>query len=86
YQWFSDEQPSEATKAYVEQQLEKNDWTVDVVLSHTVPYKYRPVDLFIKSLDIHSKTASTSQMKSACTDWKSTGNWMVRKAWKKGRE
>ena len=59
YQWFSDEQPSEATKAYVEQQLEKNDWTVDVVLSHTVPYKYRPVDLFIKSLDQSTVDSST---------------------------
>ena len=51
YQWFDDEQPSEATKAYVEQQLERSNWNVDVVLSHTVPYKYRPVDHFIRDLD-----------------------------------
>ena len=47
YNWFEDEQPSDEIKAYVEKQLSNNDWNVDVVLSHTVPYDYRPVDLLL---------------------------------------
>ncbi len=61
YQWFADEQPSDETKAYVEKQLEKNNWSVDVVLSHTVPYKYRPVDLFIRGLDQSTVDDSTER-------------------------
>ena len=52
---FEDEQPSDEIKAYVEKQLSNNDWNVDVVLSHTVPYDYRPVDLFLSMID-QSKT------------------------------
>lgn len=59
YHWFSDEQPSDETKAYVEKQLDQVEWEVDVVLSHTVPYKYRPTDLFIKDLDQSTVDEST---------------------------
>ncbi len=59
YHWFSDEQPSDETKAYVEQQLDRVGWDVDVVLSHTVPYKYRPTDLFLKDLDQSTVDDST---------------------------
>ncbi|MBE5850291.1 MAG: metallophosphoesterase [Lachnospiraceae bacterium] len=61
YQWFADEQPTEETKAYVEQQLDKVGWNVDVVLSHTVPYQYRPVDLFIRGLDQSTVDSSTEK-------------------------
>ncbi len=49
--WFEDEQPSEEIKRYVESQLEKNNWSVDAVLSHTLPRKYIPVDCFIRDID-----------------------------------
>ncbi len=61
YQWFADEQPTEETKAHVEQQLDKVNWNVDVVLSHTVPYQYRPVDLFIRGLDQLTVDSSTEK-------------------------
>lgn len=48
YKWFADEQLSEEEKAFVEKQLEDNHWKVDVILSHTLPYQYRPLDLFMK--------------------------------------
>lgn len=51
YKWFEDEQPSEEIKRYVEKQLEHTDWSIDVVLSHTTPYQYRPVDLFLDFVD-----------------------------------
>ncbi len=61
YGWFPDEQPSQETKAYVEQQLDKAGWNVDVVLSHTVPYQYRPLDLFIRGLDQSTVDSSTEE-------------------------
>jgi len=61
HRWFSDEQPSDEIKTYVEQQLEKNSWKVDVVLSHTLPYKYRPVDLFIREIDQSTVDSSTEK-------------------------
>ena len=49
YSWFEDEQPSEEIKAYVEDQLRNNK--IDVVLSHTCPFKYEPVEMFMSGVD-----------------------------------
>ena len=49
--WFPDEQPSEKIKAYVEEQLEKNQWKVDYVFSHTCPKFMMPIDLFLPSIN-----------------------------------
>ena len=38
-------------KEYVEQQLDKAKWNVDIVLSHTVPIEAEPVWAFIPGLD-----------------------------------
>lgn len=35
-QWFASEQPDDTIKEFVEQQLEKSDWKIDIILSHTV--------------------------------------------------
>lgn len=43
--WFADEQPSAEIKTYVEDQITKN--RIDIVLSHTCPYKYEPRDAFL---------------------------------------
>jgi 3-oxoacid CoA-transferase subunit A len=51
WHWFPDEQPSEETKKYVEKQLEKVNWKVDFVLSHTCPYDHRPTQFFMQGLD-----------------------------------
>ena len=48
YKWFEDEQLSEEEKRFVEKQLEENNWNIDVVLSHTLPYQYRPLDMLMK--------------------------------------
>lgn len=49
--WWADEQPSEEIKSYVEQQLDEVGWKIDVVLSHTTPLKYQPVEVFLDGLD-----------------------------------
>ena len=59
--WFESEQPDEVIKEYVEKQLEKVDWSVDVVLSHTVPIEAEPVWAFIPGLDQSAVDKSTEK-------------------------
>lgn len=59
--WYEDEQPSEETKQYVEQQLEKCNWNVDVVLSHTTPFQMRPIDMFLPTIDQSTVDYSTEE-------------------------
>ena len=59
--WFENEQPSEETKRFVEKQLDKVNWSVDVVLSHTTPYQYMPVDLFLDFIDQSTVDSSTEE-------------------------
>lgn len=51
WKWWADEQPSDEIKKYVEQQLDDIGWKIDVVLSHTVPLKYEPTEVFLKGLN-----------------------------------
>ena len=51
YGWGEDEQPSDEIKKYVEEQLVHEKWNVDVVLSHTTPLKYEPVEVFMSGVD-----------------------------------
>ena len=47
--WFPDEQPDTQTFERVESQLSNS--AVDVILSHTCPYKYIPREMFLPGLD-----------------------------------
>lgn len=58
--WFPSEQPTDAIKDYVERQLDKVDWKVDIVLSHTVPLKYEPTHAFLPGVD-QSKVDKTTE-------------------------
>lgn len=49
--WFETEQPDEETIRYVEAQLERWQWKVDYVFTHTIPLKYEPSDLFLDKID-----------------------------------
>jgi len=49
--WFESEQPDDYTMAYVEQQLDSVDWTINYVLSHTVPLKYEPTEVFLPNIN-----------------------------------
>lgn len=59
--WFESEQPDEYVKAFVESQLEKTDWRIDFVLSHTGPLKYVPDDVFLPTIDQNSVDRSTEE-------------------------
>lgn len=49
--WWADEQPSPEIKARVESTLDRLGWKVDIVLSHTTPLKYEPVEVFLAGID-----------------------------------
>ena len=58
YNWWPDEQPSDAIKAYVEEQVKRNP-RIDVVLTHTCPYRYEPVEAFLPMINQDTVDAST---------------------------
>ena len=59
--WWADEQPSEEIKRYVENRLDKENWCVDVVLTHTAPLKYEPREMFLDFID-DSKVDKTTEI------------------------
>ena len=59
YGWWEDEQPSAEIKAYVEKQIQAHP--IDIVLSHTCPYKYRPIEAFLPMIDQDTVDESTEE-------------------------
>lgn len=51
YKWFKDEQPSEEIKEKTLKNLEKHNYQVDIILSHTCPFKYLPLEKFYVDID-----------------------------------
>ncbi len=51
WNWFPNEQPDDKIKEYVEKQLSHADNKVDIVMSHTCPNKYEPVEVFLGCID-----------------------------------
>lgn len=50
YPWYESEQPDETTKENILKLVDKVQ-EVDVVLTHTCPYKYLPTEMFIQGMD-----------------------------------
>jgi 3-oxoacid CoA-transferase subunit A len=63
--WFCSEQPDEGIKEYVEAQLERVNWKVDYVFSHTVPSTFEPQWSFIPNIDQSRVDKSTEKWLSA---------------------
>lgn len=51
YPWYKDEQPSDEIKEHIRRVLENNDNKIDVILSHTCPYKYMPFEAFLNGVN-----------------------------------
>lgn len=58
-EWFVDEQPSYETKDCVEAKLNDIGWKADIVLSHTCPARYIPMEAFIQGVDQSTVDRST---------------------------
>ena len=59
--WFADEQPSDEIKSRVMQKLKNLNRKVDVVLSHTCPERYIPVEAFLSGIDQSTVDNSTEE-------------------------
>ena len=82
YGWWEDEQPSDEIKAYVEKQLSTNE--VDIVLSHTCPFKYEPREAFLSGIDQSQVDDSTERWLDTIEerlDYKAwyCGHWHINK-------
>lgn len=61
YGWWEDEQPSKEIKAAVQENLAAVNNTVDVVLSHTCPFRYIPREVFLSGIDQSTVDNSTEK-------------------------
>ena len=82
YGWWEDEQPSEEIKRYVEQQVKEKPF--DVILSHTCPFKYEPVEMFLPGIDQSTVDDSTEKWLDKIeesVDYKAwyCGHWHINK-------
>ena len=75
--WWPDEQPSDEIKQYVEKQLEKHNWNIDLVLTHTAPLKYEPVEVFLSGIDQSSVDKSTEQWLDQIEDRLTYKHWYL---------
>ena len=59
YGWWADEQPSEEIKARVGRRVANSG--LDVILSHTCPFKYEPREAFLPGIDQSDVDSSTEE-------------------------
>ena len=59
YNWYESEQPNEETKNKVVSVLKDLNNEVDIILSHTCPYKYLPREMFLEGIDQSTVDNST---------------------------
>lgn len=83
YAWWEDEQPSDETKCRVEQQIQGKHF--DVILTHTCPFRYEPVEAFLPGLDQSTVDVSTEQWLDeveAVADYDAwlCGHWHINKS------
>lgn len=57
--WFPDEQPDDAARESVQNRLAALNYKVDIFLSHTCPFRYRPVEAFLSGMDESAIDTST---------------------------
>ena len=74
YGWWPDEQPSDEIKAYVEQQIQGRH--IDVILSHTCPFKYEPIEAFLPMIDQSTVDTSTEVWLDKIEESADYGAWL----------
>jgi 3-oxoacid CoA-transferase subunit A len=73
--WWADEQPSPEIRERVERRLDAENWTVDIVLSHTCPLKYEPREMFISGVNQAGVDKSTEQWLDGIEDRLAYNRW-----------
>lgn len=59
YNWYESEQPNEEIKNKVRKVLNDRNNKIDIILSHTCPYKYLPKEMFLEGIDQSTVDNST---------------------------
>lgn len=59
YNWYESEQPSEKAKNKIKRVLKDLDNKIDIILSHTCPYKYLPREMFLEGINQSTVDNST---------------------------
>lgn len=73
--WFPTEQPTDEIKNDVERALDGVGWKIDAVLSHTVPLKYEPTEMFLSSIDQSTVDKSTEEWLGKIEDRLDYNRW-----------
>ena len=80
--WWKTEQPTEEIKRFVEKQLQENE--IDIILSHTCPRKYEPIEALLAFIDQSTVDKSTEdwldsiEEKTGYEAWY-CGHWHIEK-------
>lgn len=61
WNWFADEQPSNEIKRRVEDTIDRLGHRIDIVMSHTTPLKYEPIEVFLPFIDQSTVDKSTEE-------------------------
>ena len=77
WNWWADEQPSPEIRGKVERVLAEHAWQIDVVLSHTVPLKYEPVEVFLPGIDQSRVDKSTENWLDGIEDRLTYERWFA---------
>ena len=75
YKWYASEQPDEATKENILKVLSKLNNQVDIILSHTCPYKYLPREMFLSGIDESTVDYTTEYFLDKIEDTTKYNKW-----------
>jgi len=73
--WWPDEQPSDEIKERVEARLDTEKWNIDIVFSHTCPYKYIPHEKHIPGIDPRTVDNRTEKWLDTIEDKLTYSRW-----------
>lgn len=88
YHWWEDEQPSLEIRKKVEENLEKINWNIEGVFSHTCPLNTQPCHLFLSGFSQNNVDASTEIWLQELADKLSFQHWYFghyHSNWKNGK-
>ena len=75
WNWWADEQPTAEMKRGIEKVLDNRHWQVDAVLTHTVPLKYEPTEVFLPMIDQSQVDKSTEAWLDSIEDRLTYKHW-----------
>lgn len=75
YNWYESEQPNEVIKNKVIEVLKNSNNKVDVILSHTCPFKYLPREMFFEGVDQSKVDQSTEIFLDKIEDTTTYSTW-----------